>query len=372
MKKRVVILGSSGSIGENAFAVCTHLNYEIVGLAVHSNTEVLWNQYKLCPHAKLCVFDTEAAHSLPGARSGEEGLFSLLDQEVDVVVAAMTGTAGIAVVYEALSRGVDVALANKEVLVSAGELVMAKAKETGAQVLPIDSEHSALLQCMHGDGIASLVLTASGGPFRTRTDLGAVSLQEALQHPTWKMGVKNTIDSSTLVNKGLEVIEACHLFHMDPKDVQVVVHPESIIHGMVHYKDGTTLAHVSANDMKIPIQYALTYPEREVGLFPPFDLTQIGAFHFEQPDFERFPGLRLAYEAIEKGGSLPACYTAANEVLVDAFVQQEIAWHDIAQTLERALDAHEVQQLESIEHVLELDKEIKQATKGMICKSLSS
>ena len=372
MSKRVVILGSSGSIGKNAFEVCRHLGYEVVGLAVHSNVQCLWDQWKVSPHARLCIYSEDKSAELPQARTGDDGLLSLLDQEVDLVVAAMTGTAGIQVVFDAISKGVDVAIANKEVLVSAGPLVMKKAKETGAKVIPIDSEHSALMQCMHGPGISKLVLTASGGPFRERENLEDITLDQALKHPTWNMGVKNTIDSSTLINKGLEVIEACHLFDMKGEDVEVLVHPQSIIHAIVHYCDGSSLTHISQNDMRVPIQYALTYPEREEGLFPNFDLASIGTLTFEKPNFTKFPGLRLAYDALEAGGSMTACYTAANEVLVSAFVEGEIAWHEIAILLESAMNAHQVEAIESVSDVLRIDNEVKRMTQGMICKSLSS
>lgn len=367
MSKKVVILGSSGSIGRNAVQVCMHLGYTIVGLAVHSDIETLQKQCALVSPEYVAVYDADAAERLQVScpvLSGEEGICELARLDADIVVGAIVGTKGIRPIFAALEKGTDVALANKEALVSAGTLMMEKARETGARVLPIDSEHSALFQCLVGEDpnhVHSLTLTASGGPFlhSTSSELERITVDDALNHPTWRMGVKNTIDSSTLMNKGLEVIEAHHLFGVPLEQITVVVHPQSLIHSFVSYIDGSSKAQISPNDMRIPIQYALTYPERKPGLVPPLDFHTLSKLEFYPPDMEKFPCLQLALDSISSGGSMPCFMNAANEILVAQFVERKIGWIDIGKKLERLMESHNTQPLEGIDHVLSIDAEAR-------------
>jgi 1-deoxy-D-xylulose-5-phosphate reductoisomerase len=356
-RKRLCILGSTGSIGENTLRVVADWpdRFEIVGLAAHASGRRLAEQVAEWGVKCFCLSDeTQPAPAIDGARlfRGERGMNELLDAcAPDLVVVATVGYAGLAPTLHAIEAGATVALANKEVLVTAGELVMAAARRRGATILPIDSEHNAVFQCLagrceNGGGAAPLrriVLTASGGPFRgrTRAELADVTVQQALNHPTWSMGPKITIDSATLMNKGFEVIETHHLFGEPVENIEVVIHPQSVIHGMIEYHDGSMLAQMGVTDMYLPIANVLGWPERLCNdRFEPLDLAALSAMTFEAPDTEAFPCLRLAYEAIRSGDTYPTVLNAVNEVAVQRFLAGEIRFTDIPDLIERALGEH--------------------------------
>ncbi len=345
--RRIVIVGSTGSIGTQALDVVErNPELEVVGLAASSSWELLLEQAGRHPGARLALGDPAAAaraseHSSAAVLAGPEGLVELItDTDCDLVLNALVGSAGLGPTVAALGEGIDLALANKESLVVGGELVMALAEATGAQLLPVDSEHSALFQLIEGEQpgtVDRLVLTASGGPFRGRTDLDSVTREEALAHPTWDMGGKITIDSATLMNKGLELIEAHHLFGIPYEQIDVVVHPQSIVHALIHLNDGASLAHLGYPDMRVPISYALNYPDRADVPVPQLDLVDVGALTFEAPDLEAFPCLRLAREAAETGGTAPCVLNAANEVAVHAFLAGDLSFTGIARVIESTL-----------------------------------
>jgi 1-deoxy-D-xylulose-5-phosphate reductoisomerase len=291
--------------------------------------------------------------------------------EVDVVISAIVGVAGLEATYEAIKHGKTVGLANKEVLVAAGGLVMEAARQSGTPLLPVDSEHNGAHQCLRAgqsNEVRKLILTASGGPFRNTPieALQSVTPEQALNHPTWKMGPRITIDSATLMNKGFEVIEACWLFHLKPSEVEVVVHPQSTIHAMVEYSDGSVIAQVSATDMRMPIQYAMTYPERWEAPVPRLDWTQIRQWDFAPPDFVKFPLLKLAYQAMETGGSATCTLNAADEVAVDAFLNGEISFPSIASVVEETLERLPVRTPASIAEVLEIDIQSRQIARTVV------
>jgi 1-deoxy-D-xylulose-5-phosphate reductoisomerase len=296
---------------------------------------------------------------------GTAGLLQAADTGADLVVSAIVGADGLLPTMRAVTAGVDVALANKESLVMAGHLLTAEASARGTRILPVDSEHSAIFQCLAGNGtggVRRIVLTASGGPFRTRSRSAMASITpgEALQHPNWSMGKKITIDSATLMNKGLEVIEAHWLFGLAVDRVDVIIHPQSIIHSLVEYVDGSILAQLGVPDMRIPIQYALTYPERQPNMVPRLTLEQLTGLTFEAVDREKFPCLDLAYEAMLAGGSSPAVLNAANEVAVHRFLSRRIGFDEIPTLIRKALDAHPRRAVGSVEDVLEVDREVRQ------------
>jgi 1-deoxy-D-xylulose-5-phosphate reductoisomerase len=301
--------------------------------------------------------------------AGPEGLVALITESAcDLVLNALVGSAGLGPTVAALGEGIDLALANKESLVVGGELVMALAEATGAQVIPVDSEHSALHQLIAGErpgAVDRLVLTASGGPFRGRTDLEGVTAEEALAHPTWDMGGKITIDSATLMNKGLELIEAHHLFGVPYDGIDVVVHPQSIVHAVVHLNDGASLAHLGYPDMRVPISYALHHPERTDVPVPALDLVQVGALTFEAPDVESFPCLRLAREAAEAGGTAPCVLNAANEVAVHAFLRGELSFTGIARVIESTLAELPVRPVRHFADLYEADAEARGVARGV-------
>src|SRR5256714_4879834 len=353
--KRIVILGSTGSVGTQALDVVEQSDeLEVVALAAARNAELLIEQAEKHGVGRIALADeaaaARAAESWTGGEvlAGAEGLVELITGTgCDLVLNALMGSAGLGPTVAALGEGIDLALANKESLVVGGELVMTLAEATGATIIPVDSEHSALYQLVNAENgpgtIDKLVLTASGGPFRgkTRQELEHVTREQALAHPTWDMGGKITIDSATLMNKGLEVIEAQRLFGFPLESIDVVVHPQSIIHALVHLNDGASLAHMGYPDMRIPISYALHYPERADVPVEPLDLAKLGALTFEAPDEATFPCLRLAREAAAAGGTAPCVLNAANEVAVQAFLDGEVRFTAIAQGIGRALDAHE-------------------------------
>jgi 1-deoxy-D-xylulose-5-phosphate reductoisomerase len=349
--RRVIILGSTGSIGTQALDVVERsADLEVVGLAAASRVEPLIEQARRYGVSRIALADEQSAARASElwtdgeVLAGAEGLIELItDTDCDLVLNGLMGSAGLGPTIATLGEGIDLALANKESLVVGGELVTALAEATGARIIPVDSEHSALFQLISSESpgtIDRLVLTASGGPFRGRTaaDLANVTVEEALAHPTWDMGGKITIDSATLMNKGLELIEARHLFGIDYDRIDIVVHPQSIIHALVHLNDGASLAHLGYPDMRVPISYALHYPERADVPVKPLDLADLGQLTFEPPDVEAFPCLRLAREAAVAGGTAPCVLNASNEVAVGAFLDGELSFLGIAQVIERSLE----------------------------------
>jgi 1-deoxy-D-xylulose-5-phosphate reductoisomerase len=350
--RRLLIIGSTGSIGTQALDVVSRSHdLEVVGLAAYSNHERLLDQAERFGVGRIGLADSDAAAQAEATGfdgrvlAGPEGLVDLITEGgVDMVLNALVGSAGLGPTVAALGEGIDLALANKESLVVGGELVMALAEATGAQVLPVDSEHAALHQLVAGEApgrVDRLVLTASGGPFRGRSaaELEGVTREQALAHPTWDMGGKVTIDSATLMNKGLELIEAHHLFGVPYDHLDVLVHPQSIVHALVHLNDGASLAHLGLPDMRVPISYALHHPDRMDVPVPTLDLSDVGKLEFEPADLEAFPCLRLAREAGEAGGTAPCVLNAANEVAVHAFLEGRLPFTGIARVVSEALEA---------------------------------
>lgn len=368
MKKRIVILGSTGSIGENALRVAAALpeHLEVVGLAARTNFKRLLEQAQEFNVKQVAVSDPEAAEACTRAASrgvtvlaGESGVEQLAAMDnVQTVVCALVGMAGLKSVMAALQRGTDVALATKEVLVAAGKRVMECAARNHARVLPVDSEHSAIFQCLEGhpaDSIRRLILTASGGPFASQgnVDFDRVTVADALRHPRWNMGRKVTVDSATLMNKGLEIMEAHWLFNVPYDRIDVVIHPESIVHSMVEFVDGSVLAQMSPPDMRFAIQHALTWPKRLDGGLPVLDLAKMGSLHFKSPDLARFPGLGLARQAAVTGGTMPSVLNAANEIAVQSFLDGKISFAGIWHTVEAVMSRHHSiaePSLEEIDH----------------------
>jgi len=370
--KRIAILGSTGSIGQSALAVVdAHPDrLQVVALAAGENAELLASQiaqYKprIAAMATGAAVDrlrqNGSAAGVTIADTGRDGLVSVATHaDADVVLCASSGTEALEAVLAAIDCGKTIALANKEVLVMAGALVTEAASRRGVTILPVDSEHNAIHQCLHGRSLAEirrLVLTASGGPFRGRTaaELAAVSAVDALKHPTWRMGRKITVDSATLMNKGLEVIEARWLFGVRADQIDVVIHPQSVVHSMVELVDGSIVAQLGVTDMRLPIQYAFSYPERWGGPLPPIDLARAGRLEFEAPDTAAFPCLRLAYRALEAERSLPVVLNAANEVAVARFLDGRISFNDIPVVIERSLDAHRPAEVTTLAAVRAVD-----------------
>jgi 1-deoxy-D-xylulose-5-phosphate reductoisomerase len=369
MMKKIAILGSTGSIGRSTLSVSRHLKerIQVVALAARNNIELLEIQANEFNPKLIAVFEEQSALQLQKrlphipVLAGLEGLKAVAAfQDASLVVAAISGTMGLVPVLSAIEAGKTIGLANKEALVSGGALVMEKAKKHNAQIIPIDSEHSALFQCLKGEpkaAVRRLILTASGGPFRTYSteQLEQVTVEQALRHPTWVMGDKVTIDCSTLMNKGLEVIEAHWLFDMPIEKISVLIHPQSIIHSLVEFIDNSLLAQLGESSMIIPIQYALTYPERVAGNLKPFDFTQYSTLQFSLPETDRFRCLRLAFDAVKAGGTLSCFMNAANEVLVEAFLAKRLSWNRIATMLESLMQKHINSPIASLEHILHTD-----------------
>lgn len=367
--KKIVILGATGSIGRQTLEVVDEQSeIEVVGLSANTSVDLLEAQVRKYKPKKVAVMDEASAKALKGrvghlteVVQGMEGLIEVaVMPEADIVVTAVVGMIGLKPTVAAIKAGKDIALANKETLVTAGALIMPMVKAHGVKLLPVDSEHSAIFQSMQGEkasAVASVIITASGGPFRgyTKDRLKTVTLEQALKHPNWAMGAKITVDSSTLVNKGLEVIEAKWLFDVTPEQIQVVVHPESIVHSLVEYVDGSIIAQMGYPDMKLPIQYALGYPERLANDYRRLRLADVGNLTFEAPDMDAFRGLHLAYEALRTGGTMPIVFNAANEALVARFLNREIHHHQITTLIEEAMMAHEVTTYTSVEQVLETE-----------------
>lgn len=368
--KKIAILGSTGSIGTQTLTVArTQGDIEVTALAAGSNTKLLEEQIREF-HPKLaCVWEEEKAKELAVSVKdlpvrvvwGMEGLIeAATEPSAEIVVTAVVGMIGIRPTIAAMEAGKDIALANKETLVTAGHIIMPLAEEKNVKILPVDSEHSAIFQCLNGENrsqAAKIWLTASGGPFRgkTRKDMEHVTVEDALKHPNWSMGRKITIDSSTMVNKGLEVMEAKWLFGVAMDQVQVVIQPKSIIHSMVEYVDGAVVAQLGTPDMKLPIQYALYYPERRDLPGERLDFLSLGQITFEKPDMENFAGLRLAYEAGKRGGTLPTVFNAANERAVAMFLNREIPYLAITDIIEGAMRGHTVKENPSVEEILEAE-----------------
>ena len=365
--KNVVILGSTGSIGTSALKVAKDLpdRMRVIALAAHSSAEALADQVRTTGAKHACLFDPENIGELSGAGaktySGEDGLCELATlPEADIVLIAIVGTAGLRPALAAIEAGKDIAVASKEILVMAGQLVMEAAARKGVRVLPVDSEHNAIFQCLENRDPATvrrLILTASGGPFRTwnKAKLDAVTLEQALKHPTWDMGQKITIDSATLFNKGLEMIEARWLFGVPMEKVDVIVHPQSIVHSMVEFIDASVLAQLSHSDMCFPIQYAVTYPDRVKNTLEPLDFAKLSKLDFEAPRTDDFPAINLARRAGETGGTLPAVLNAANEVAVAAFIKREIRFPEIWEMVEATMDAHSTVSEPTLEELITAD-----------------
>jgi 1-deoxy-D-xylulose-5-phosphate reductoisomerase len=388
----ISILGSTGSIGCNTLRVVEALGsdrFRVVALGAGHNVRTLADQ--IARHLpELVSVETEtAAHDLraqlfernldlPRIVIGESGLVEVASHpQAETVVSATVGAVGFVPTLRALEAGKRVALANKETLVMAGELMTRAARTSGAELLPVDSEHNALHQCLRGEKrheVRRIVLTASGGPFRTKnkSQMREASVTDALRHPTWNMGDKITIDSATLMNKGLEVIEAHWLFGFAADQIGIVVHPESVVHSMIELVDGSVIAQMGVTDMRHAIQYALTYPERHSCELPPLDLTALATLHFEAPDLDRFPCIALAYRALREGGTLPTVLNAANEEAVRAFIEERICLTDISRVIELAMDRHQTQPALDLETVLHTDREARLAANVEIEKLAKS
>ena len=377
--RKLVILGSTGSIGTQALQVVADSDaLAVVGLAAERNWQALTQQADLHGVRRIAVADEHAAANAAETwvegevLAGPEGLTRLIAESgADLVLNGLVGSAGLGPTIATLGEGIDLALANKESLVVGGELVMQLAEATGAQVLPVDSEHSALFQLLRRESAGTvdrLVLTASGGPFRGRDpdSLRNVSAEEALAHPTWDMGGKISIDSATLMNKGLELIEAHHLFGLPYGQIAVVVHPESIVHALIDLNDGSTMAHLGYPDMRVPISYALNFPERADVPLPTLDLTEVGSLNFEPPDLETFRCLMLAREAATAGGTAPCVLNAANEVAVHAFLSGRLGFLDIARVIEGTLETSEAEPVRRFEDLYEADAEARTRAGSLI------
>jgi 1-deoxy-D-xylulose-5-phosphate reductoisomerase len=369
--KNISILGSTGSIGRSTLDVVGKFpdRFTVVGLAAGNNVELLEQQVRRFKPRVVAMVSEQSAAALRtrcrdlavNIRAGVEGMIDVAAvKEADLTVSAIVGTAGLVPTMAAVQAGKHIALANKEVLVTAGELVTRECRERGVKLFPVDSEHSAIFQCLaagRARDIRRLIVTASGGPFRdtSKKDLGRVTAAQALRHPNWNMGKKITIDSATLMNKGLEVIEAHWLFGIPPEKISVLVHPQSIVHSMVEYHDGAVVAQLGMPDMKGPIAYALSYPERLDGVSPALDLAAVGTLTFDQPDTDRFPCLAYAYDALKTGGTMPAVLSAANEVAVKHFLDGTIGFMDIPRVILATMDAHRPTPIKTVEDALKAD-----------------
>ena len=369
--KKVVLLGCTGSIGTSSVKVVNDLSdrLQVVGLGAGNNVQLLMEQTRSLHPKAVSIQSEENAEllrkELGGSTEvycGEEGLIKLATMpEADIVLISIIGTTGLKPALAAIRAGKDIALASKEVLVVAGEIVMSEAKKYGVNVLTVDSEHSAIFQCLEGrkpESVRRLILTASGGPFRKtpKSEFAGITLEKALKHPSWSMGRKITLDSATLFNKGLEMIEARWLFNMGIEKVSVLVHPQSIVHSMVEFVDGSILAQLSTPDMCLPIQYALTWPERVQSTRVQTDFAAIGTLTFENPDEDRFPALRLAREAGLKGGTLPCVLNAANEIAVESFINSKLRFDQISTLVEDVMSAHQRIDHPTLDQLLEADR----------------
>jgi 1-deoxy-D-xylulose-5-phosphate reductoisomerase len=380
-RKRVVILGATGSIGESALKVARDIpeRMEIVGLAANSNAEKLAAAANETRAQSVCLVDETKIDILareleykPRILAGQEGLVETARlTNADMVLVAIVGTGGLRPALAAIEAGKDLAVASKEILVMAGEIVTRKARENGINVLPVDSEHNAIFQCLEGKSsldVRRIILTASGGPFREmpRKDFDSITPEQALKHPTWNMGPKITIDSATLFNKGLEMIEAHWLFGVEMKRVEVVIHPQSIVHSMVEFADGSTLAQLSYSNMCFPIQYAVTWPDRVRNTLPPLDFSKLSRLEFFTPRYDDFPALNLARRAGETGGTLPAVMNAANEVAVAGFLERQVRFPDIWQIVEEVMNRHTAVAHPDLDAILEADQWARREAQGYV------
>lgn len=368
--KKVVVLGSTGSIGQSTLEIIRKFQdkFEVLALAAKSNVSLLLKQIEEFQPKFVAVYEKKAYEELKKNVKSSEILFGIDGiceiarlKEADIIISAIVGAAGLLPTFEAVKAGKLIGLANKESLVLAGKLIINESMKTNAKIIPIDSEHSAVYQCLNGcsnDIIKKIWLTASGGPFRgkKREELKNVTPKEALNHPKWKMGKRITVDSATLMNKGFEVIEAHFLFNIPSENISVLIHPQSIIHSLVEFIDGTYLAQMSNPDMKAPIAFALAWPERLLGVVPPIDWSILRALDFELPDTDTFPCLELAYEALKAGGSMPAVLNAADEIAVEAFLMGKLKFLEIPKIIKQVMDKHTPQDFSSVEEVLEIDK----------------
>ncbi len=391
--KSISILGSTGSIGVNTLKTVEHLgDFRVVALAAGSNVEVLAEQIEKFQPELVAVKNETCAEellrkitdsksqitNLPEILVGEAGLIAVATHEkAEIVVSATVGAVGFVPTLRAIEAGKRIALANKETLVMAGELMTKAAEKSGAEILPVDSEHNALHQCLRGEifgEVKRLILTASGGPFRTKSkeEIENATIAEALNHPNWKMGDKITIDSATLMNKGLEVIEARWLFGFEADKISVIVHPQSIVHSLIEMVDGSIIAQLGVTDMKHAIQYALTYPKRQKNCLEPLDLARLSQLNFEEPDLEKFPCLALAYKALRIGGTMPAVLNAANEIAVQAFLDNKIKLSDIPRIIESVMNEHETQNVSSLETILETDAWARKEAREILQKNITS
>lgn len=374
MEKIISILGSTGSIGTQSLTVCKKMGYRVKAITAHSNWKLMEEQIRQFHPEKAVLTDMEAAQKLKEAvsdtativLSGMDGVLEVAsDPQQDTVINALMGVAGLKPTVCAIEAGNNVALANKETLVAGGKLVTELVKKKGVLLTPIDSEHSAIFQCLQGNeskSVKRLIITASGGPFygKTRSELAGIKKEQALKHPNWSMGAKITIDSSTLMNKGLEFIEAMWLFSMPPEKIDVVVHPQSIIHSMVEYVDGSVMAQMGAPDMMIPIQYALTWPHRYESPAKHLDLLSCGDLTFKKPDTETFTCLADCIEAAKRGGLYPCVLNGANEEAVSLFLQDKIGYLDLFDAVRQALDHFDLGDYNSVEEVLEADRKARE------------
>lgn len=371
-KIKISILGSTGSIGTQALEVIEKLQdkFEIIALAGGSNTELLTQQalkFKpkyICANKEIKIDGIKTLYS-------SEGLEEICsNKENDIILVAVSGKIGLKPTLKAIENGINIALANKETLVMAGDIVMQKAKENNVKIIPVDSEHCAIHQCIKNlSQVEKLIITASGGPFLHKSveDMKNATVDEALAHPRWNMGRKITVDSATLMNKGLEIIEAHHLFNMPYEKIDVVVHPQSIVHSAIEYKDGSVIAQLGLPSMHIPIQYAITYPEKFEGIkSKSFSFSEIARLDFEKPDFKKFPSLNMAYSAGKEGGSATVCLNAANEEAVFAFLDGKIKLYDIYSITEKMMNQHKILKTPSIDEIFEIDKEIRIRTRELI------
>jgi 1-deoxy-D-xylulose-5-phosphate reductoisomerase len=382
-RKRVVVLGATGSIGESALKVARDIpdRMEIVGLAANSNAQKLAAAANEIRPESVCLVDETKIDTLrkalnyePRIFMGEEGLREIAClTSAEMVLVAIVGTGGLRPTLAAVAAGKDLAVASKEILVMAGEIVIREARENGVHVLPVDSEHNAIFQCLDGrsSDVRRIILTASGGPFREtpQKDFDSIPVEQALKHPTWNMGPKITIDSATLFNKGLEMIEAHWLFGVEMKRVEVVIHPQSIVHSMIEFADGSTLAQLSYSDMCFPIQYAVTWPDRVANTLPPLDFSKLSKLEFFTPRYDDFPALNLARRAGETGGTLPAVMNAANEVAVAAFLDRKVRFPSIWQIVEDVMNRHASIAHPDLDAILQADQWARAEAQGCV-KSL--
>lgn len=377
-KRKISILGSTGSIGTQALEVIEKLQdkFEIIALSAGGNTELLKQQALKFKPKYICIGkETSEKITLPETKVlyGQEGLNEICsNKENDIILVAVSGKIGLKPTLKAIENGIDIALANKETLVMAGDIVMQKAKDFGVQIIPVDSEHCAIHQCIKDiSQVEKLIITASGGPFLHKTveDMKNATVAQALAHPRWNMGRKITVDSATLMNKGLEIIEAHHLFNMPYDKIDVVIHPQSIVHSAIEYVDGSVIAQIGLPSMHIPIQYAITYPNRFEGIkSKSFSFSEIARLDFEKPDFEKFPTVKLAYLAGKLGGSATVCLNAANEEAVFAFLEDKIRLYDIYQITEKMMNSHNLVKAPNIDEIFEIDNEIRIKTQELISK----